>query len=114
MLGWWITIRRNDASETRVASWGASIGGTDWIDHLVKSRRASQVQFNGYPNRYEAKARDVIPIIEHAPPTHAGPLVVGDDYVSDGGWSEDFTLNADVVSSCSPEEMLVIEAWDQS
>ncbi|RDS84139.1 hypothetical protein DWU99_10300 [Dyella psychrodurans] len=115
MLGWWITINRaSDPRETKVASWEASLGGDDWPNHLVECGQASQVQFNGYPNRYEARAANVIPVIEHGPPPHAGPMVIGDDYVSDGGWSRDFTLNADVASRCSPDEVLIIDVWDQS
>jgi hypothetical protein len=115
MLGWWIVIRRRDAGELEfVAKWEASIGGTDWLDKLVADGRAVQLTFDGYPNRFEAMADEVIPLIRNGPPDHEGPLIIGDDYVSIGGWARKFRFYDGEAQKCKPNEQLQIDAWDQS
>lgn len=115
MLGWWIVIRRRDADKLElIAAWEASIGGTDWLDRLVDEGKAQQQTFNGYPNRFEAGADDVLPLIRTGPPDHEGPLIIGDDYVSIGGWARKFRFHEGEARKCGPKEPLIIDAWDQS
>lgn len=115
MLGWWIVIKRRDAGELEfIATWEASIGGTDWLTKLVAEGKAQQVTFNGYPNRFGAKATDVIPLVRNGPPDHEGPLIIGDDYVSIGGWARKFRFHDEQAQKCQAEELLYIDAWAQS
>ena len=90
MLGWYILVIAQTPEERAVASdlkegllakWKASVAGIDWIDALVKDGKAAQVLVGGYPSRYLATARDVLPLIADGPPAHSGPTVFGDDYV---------------------------------
>jgi hypothetical protein len=122
MLGWWIIVssqtphehdREADKSAI-LATWEASIGGTDWIKSLVSHGRAVQIKFGGYPCRYTASASDVLPLIKNGLPKHGGPLIIGDDYVSDGGWSGKITIHRDRITACPLDQLLTIDAWDQS
>ena len=115
MLGWWIVVERDGAENApAIASWEASIAGIDWLDDLVATGKAEQTLFNGYPNAFGASAADVLPLIENGPPKHSSPLVVGDDYVSIGGWSRGFRFDKAQAAACDPNDRLTIEAWDLS
>lgn len=121
MLGWWIVIAARTAEETEVnssadtlACWETGLGGTDWLHRLVKVHQAEQLSYNGYPCRFTAKAADVLPLISNGPPAHEGPTVIGDDYVMPGGWSGNVILHHDRIAACPPEQILTIDAWDQS
>lgn len=96
MLGWQIFIHRqvsgqspdvtNPTNESLLATWMTGIGGTDWLDALVKEGKAVDLGGNRYPCRYTAIAANVLPKISCGPPPHDGPFVIGDDYVLPGGW----------------------------
>jgi hypothetical protein len=94
MLGWFIIVStetpqlRDSAdsdSANDLATWEAGSGGTGWLEELVKEGKARKLLFTGYPLRYTAAARDVIPRIEAGPPLHTGALVIGDEYYTQGG-----------------------------
>ena len=122
MLGWWIIISSQtpqerdhyDDKSAILATWEASVGGREWIDALVSDGKATQLLFDGYPCRYTAAAKHVFPLIQEGPPRHTAPVVIGDDYVSEGGWSTKITIHRDRIDGCPEEQMLTIDAWDQS
>lgn len=122
MLGWRLIISTHEATDqpgfvpvdTILATWRTSIGGLDWVDQLVKEGKATQLRHGGYPNRYAISASVVRPLIENGPPSHSAPLVIGDDYVSVGGWSDQITRHAERWAAVTPDQTLCIEAWDQS
>jgi hypothetical protein len=123
MLGWWIVITKQAPDELvgmapnkegRLATWETSASGDEWVARLAKEGRATQLTFNGYPNRYTAPARDVLPLIKNGLPSHNGPTVIGDDYVMPGNWTGNVQIHEDRIAACSPEQMLTIEVWDQS
>jgi hypothetical protein len=123
MIGWWIFVIAQtpeeravaeDLKEGVLATWEASLAGIDWIDALVKSGKAARVLAGGYPSRYRAIARDVLPLIAGGPPAHDGIAVIGDDYVMPGDWSGNVTLHGDRIERCPPSQVLTIEVWDQS
>ncbi|MEV6976867.1 hypothetical protein [Kitasatospora sp. NPDC093806] len=115
MLGWWIVISAPDpqrpdrpTADTRgsvvLAKWEAGLGGLDWLSGLVEAGKAEQLSHNGYPNRYTARAGDVLPLL-------AGGTV------PDTGWGAAHRprdLYADRMAVCPPDRSLTIEAWDQS
>lgn len=39
--------------------------GIRWIEHLTEAGKASKLAGGGYPNRYTARAGDVLPLIEN-------------------------------------------------
>ncbi len=123
MLGWHIFISRQalakspdnpEGTESTLASWEAGLGGLDWLDALVKEGRAVYLGGDGYPVRYTATAAGVVSKLSAGPPRHEGPLVFGEDYVMAGGWVGDVRVDQSRLAECSPDEELLIEAWDLS
>lgn len=122
MLGWFITIARQDANATAgskdvqtLATWETSLGGLDWIDALVAQGKATRESAGGYPTRYVADAAAVLPILlAQQVPVHRDFGSVADDDVSPAGWTGRIHFHADRIALCSHDEPLIIEAWDQS
>lgn len=123
MMGWWIVIadetpEERDANPDKksavIASWESSFGGLTWLKELAMLNKATKLLSNGYPNRYVARAGDVLPLIENGPPKHADMDVIGDDYVIPNGWSGQITLHHEKIAACHPDSVLTIDAWDQS
>ncbi|MDR3483182.1 MAG: hypothetical protein P4L91_21000 [Burkholderiaceae bacterium] len=123
MLGWWIVIAQQapeewaaatDRKAALLANWETSLGGIDWIEKLILAGKATRLLSGGYPNRYAAIARDVLPLIAGGLPAHTGPTVIGEDYVMPGDWTGNVEINLDKISSCPLGQVLTIEVWDQS
>lgn len=128
MLGWWIVVmteaQRAAADEALaagkkgpfacLASWESSVGGLDWLDGLVAANKAQTTPSAGYPKKYQALARDVVPLIAAGPPRHRSPGIIGDDYVMPANWSGKAKLDLASIEACEPDQKLLIEAWDMS
>lgn len=122
MLGWFIIVRRPgpevgraDTDPRVLATWETSIGGLDWLDELERTGGVTCVSRNGYPTRYTAAAEVILPLLQAGkPPRHAGFTVIGDDYVTPAGWSGTMTVHRERLAQCPSDEMLVVDAWDQS
>src|SRR5215471_13504961 len=112
MLGWHILIYRQSATgREQLAEWETSLGGTDWLDALVKQGKAVYVEGNGgYPMVYTASAG----VLASGPPSYSGPTVVGDVYVKPSGWIGGATIDAPRLAACEADEELTIHAWDLS
>lgn len=67
-----------------------------------------------YPNRYTAKAANVLPLLAGGPPAHRGPPIIGDDYVMPANWKGNVIFHQDKIEACPPDQVLTIDAWDQS
>ena len=88
MIGWWIVVaaqtpeERDDPAADRraaiLATWEIGLGGLDWLHTLVDAGKAEQSSFSGYPNRYTAKAGEVLPLLADGPPPHRDMAVIGD------------------------------------
>lgn len=125
MLGWEIFIHteftestdQNDwrwpKDESVLATWRASLGGVDWLNKLVEDGKASYLGGNGYPLRYLARVKDVLPLIKAGPPAHRGSLVIGEDYVTPSGWVSQVTIQLEKFVQVNPDNMIVIDAWDE-
>lgn len=123
MIGWWIVVSRQNPQEldasangkaAKLANWEASAGGIEWIEKLIVEGKATKLCGGGYPNRYAAVARDVLPLITGGPPSHTGPTIFGDDYIMPGNWTGNATIYDAEIAACPPDQVLTIEAWDQS
>jgi len=119
MLGWEFFIERqrkeSDAAKSAaLASWMAGIGGTQWIDDLVSRGVATHLGGNGYPNRYTVQVRALVGVLEQGVPKHSGPFVLGDDYITPGGWTGEVDIDMASLRALAPDELLFVEAWDQS
>ncbi|MFF7059272.1 hypothetical protein ACFY89_21540 [Achromobacter spanius] len=131
MIGWWIIVStgspeecdRADPEARRaaiLAQWEAGAGGIGWIEHLTQVSKAAKFAGGGYPNRYAARARDVLPLIEGGGilPSKDGVWIFGidegEEYAQPPGWIGKIQVHADRVAACSPDQLLTIDAWDQS
>jgi hypothetical protein len=122
MIGWYLAIYQQTPLErvashdrtTLLASWEVGIGGLAWLDKLVAEGKAERLSRNGYPSRYTARAKDVFPLIGAGPPTQNDPLVLGVDYVRPSGWTANLLIEQSKVDACPAEQILTIDAWDQS
>jgi len=123
MIGWWFVIaqqtpeerdRATDHKAFVLATWETSVSGIDWLRKLTEDGHATQLTFDGYPNRFVAAASVVLPLIAGGPPPHSGPEITGDDYVMPGDWTAKVTLNHDKIAACPPDQILTIDVWDQS
>ncbi len=124
MIGWWIVIAAqtpeerdapgSDNKAAVLANWETSVGGIDWVTKLTKEGKATQLSSGGYPNRYIAKAAEVLPILASGIPDHNDMTIIGDDYVMPAGWKGNITLYQDKIDTCRDDQVLTIEVWDQS
>ena len=125
MLGWHISIfRQQDGGAepaatdspqgARVAVWQTRLSGLDWIDQLCNTGDALSLGGNGYPVWYTAKAAHLLPVILNGPP-NANSVWMRDvgDIVTEG-WAGRTVIDQTVAAACSPDEWLLIEAWDES
>jgi hypothetical protein len=117
MLGWDIIISRQldggtvpatvqSPRGTRIAWWCADVYGIDWLDDLVRAGKAMSFGDSpGYPYRYTARAKDVLPFIDQPPDLKSNPTT----------WPKaEAVVDAEAVAVCRPDEWLHVEAWDQS
>lgn len=124
MIGWWIVIAaqtpeerdapNSDRKAAVLANWETSVGGIDWVTKLTKEGKATQLSSSGYPNRYTAKAGDVLPMLSKGIPDHSDMTIIGDDYVMPAGWKGNIIMHQDKIEACPPDQVLTIEVWDQS
>ena len=96
-----------------IASWATDYDGLDWIEDLVKAGKAIRLRGGGYPSLYTATAENLITQITDGPPRandSRNKWVEGDVKPSVvGTW-----INRTKAADCSPDEWLLIEAWDES
>ena len=125
MLGWHISVYRqtNDglgpataesATGARLAVWQTGLGGLDWIEDLVKAGNAIDLGGNGYPVRYTALAKSLIPQISEDPPGARMTWACGKDDILTDKWEGKTVIDRGVIQACSPDEWLLVEAWDES
>lgn len=127
MLGWWILVQAADLGERdaitktpTVAKWETGPDGVRWLDKLVEEGRAVAVWKHGYPCRYRAKAADVLPLLTNGgiTPPKDGLWVFGvdegEEYATPPGWMGQVDLDHDAMATCTPDQVLTIDAWDQS
>jgi len=125
MIGWWIVVstqspRERDQADQEsrrsaiLAQWEAGAEGIRWIERLTQEGKADKLAGGGYPNRYTAKAADVLPLLGVEPPPPSGPVIVGDDYALPANWRGKIELHAERIAACAPDRLLTIDAWDQS
>ncbi|SIR08806.1 hypothetical protein SAMN05880566_108142 [Janthinobacterium sp. TND4EL3] len=121
MSGWWTIISTETpeqmADMTKVnkeaflATWEAGLSGAGWIAQLCEQGKATQLTFNGFPNRYTAPASVIAPL-----------LLAGIAEAQDGefpqdqltGWPGSITVHAERIAACAPGQLLTVEVWDQS
>lgn len=116
MLGWWFIVRVQTPSEWMtspdrdkylLATWDTGLSGLDWIENLVANGVAEKLFGTGYPNRYQLRAEPVLQRL------HDRMQAAATGNSAPGSW-RNATFVAEVISTCPPDAILVVEAWDQS
>lgn len=121
MSGWWTIISTETpeqlADMTKVnkeaflATWEAGLSGAGWIAQLCEQGKATQLTFNGFPNRYTASADVIVPLLQ------AGIAEAQDgEFPQDTltGWPGSITVHPERIAACERGQLLSIEVWDQS
>ena len=131
MIGWWIVVSmqspeerdRSDQDARRaaiLAQWETGADGIRWIERLTEAGTVAKLAGGGYPNRYTARAADVLPLIEGGgiQPSKDGVWIFGidesEEYAQPPGWMGKVEVHADRVAACPADLVLTIDAWDQS
>ena len=124
MLGYEIFVYRMDLIEmpekpaskdpALLAHWTVGLGGLDWLRELVRQGKAEFEGNSGYPERFIVAAKYILPVLKAGVPRARSPLVIGDDYVMPPNWIGDAVLHEDRIAACPAEQLLRIDAWDQS
>lgn len=106
----WIRLREKGGRERlrasvtlgdTLATWAGGVGATDWLEHLrIDGHVIEGPLMGGYPVSYFGKARHVVPVILSGPPGERWPM--------------DGDIDAEALVLCSPDDWLLVEAWDQS
>ena len=79
MNGWHISLYQQRDRSTlpaeldtqqgkRLAVWQSGIGGLGWIYTLINKNKAIELAADGYPSRYTAQAKDILPELDGEPP----------------------------------------------
>ena len=123
MIGWWIVIADQTPEERDtgigrreavLANWETGVGGNSWVQRLVDEGKAVQLLSGGYPNRYTAKANDVLPLIANGPPARNDPVVISDGHVMPVNRAREVIVHHDKIATCPLDKILNIEVWDLS
>lgn len=122
MLGWSINIwRQLDPPDTPafkrrgfIAGWKTTLEGIKWLNALVAEGKAKNLGGDGYPLTYKTSTSVIAAQLATEPPKHPGPVTIGEDYYLPSEWTGDFELDKSELARCSPDEELLIEAWDLS
>ena len=124
MIGFEIFVYRADLVTDPNATWPeekallirwlvGGLGGLRWIDDLVKEGKAVDLGGNGYPLRYTALAKDFLPRIASGIPKPGGGPIIGEDYYLPANWIGKPAITKEF-ACCPAEQLLLINAWDQS
>ncbi len=125
MLGWQVTLyRQNDPAVgaatfqtpvgTKLAFWGSGFSGFKWLDELVKDGKAVDLGGDGYPLKYTAPAKYIVPRILTKLPATGNPWPVIGENDKIERWSGATELDSKAMAACDPEEWLIVELWDRS
>ena len=114
MLGWEIFVMR-ESDGLDIASWATGIGGIDWLYEWVKTGFATEEQANGYPNVYTFKAAPLLALLRQGQvPAFTGREVLSDEGVWPAGEVRSLRIHEQALAQVMPDEVLKVEAWDQS
>ena len=125
MLGWNISIYRQKGGGsspaapespkgTRLAVWQAGWNGLAWLDELMKAGKVLNLGGNGYPSWYTATAAELRPRLVDEPPEAYATWISGLGDIISSQWEGKTVIDREALAACSPDEWLLIEAWDES
>ena len=124
MLGWHISVYRQadggaepaeqeSPKGDRVAVWQTGLGGLDWLDALVETGEVVYIDDPRYPARYTAQAKHLLQRIKR-PPKAKKVWSSGPHDILTDKWVGTTAFDQTVAAACSPDEWLIVVAWDES
>jgi len=114
MSGWWVVVdprtpAERDASKEKmapvVASWESGVRSMWFLTRdLVTAGKATQLSFNGYPNRFTVAAGDLVPLIIDGPPT----------WKDEHGHESNrlVTIKREELTTLPAGQILTVDLWD--
>jgi hypothetical protein len=125
MLGWHISVYRqqNDNSSpalfgaahgTRLAVWQTGLGGLDWIYELVEQQKAINLGGNGYPLEFTAMMAYLKERLLDGPPGAKAVWTHDSTDILLPTWLGKTTMDLEALDACRPDEWMLIQAWDES
>ena len=125
MLGWHISVYQStgvqfqadnteQVERTRIAVWQTGLGGLDWIEEILQSGNGRQFGASGYPNRYLIQARHVVPTLLSGPPHARIVWLCEPGDVLNDKWVGRTMIDEVAARQCPADEVLLVEAWDES
>ena len=86
-----------------------------WLRELEAQGQAIDLGGDGYPLRYTAQAKHVLPKITEGEPPHANPRWLhGEGDIVQGYEHRKTQRKDEAIAACPPDAWLLIEAWDES
>src|SRR6185312_10071370 len=98
----------------RIAIWQTGFNGADWLFELARSGKGVDLGGIGYPCWFTAPAREILPRIMEKPPGARDHWIANETDVVIGPWAGKTILDQAVAEKCTPDDWLIIEAWDES
>jgi hypothetical protein len=126
MLGWHVSVYRQENGGSslatkespitgpRIAVWQTDPYGLKWLDELTKEGHAIHYPGGGYPDRYTARAKEIVPRLLEGPPEARETWHRDTGDVITEQWVGKTMINRVEVDACTSDEWLMIEAWDES
>lgn len=97
-----------------MAVWQAGYKGLRWLDELVTAGKVIDLGGNGYPWRYTVQAANLIPRIIEEPPQANQTWVHQEGDILTDKWEGRTIVDKAACAECSPQEWLLVVAWDES
>ena len=125
MLGWNISVHRQANAGGQpakagidranvLAVWQSGLRGLEWIDALVKTADAIYLGGNGGPSQYTVLTKHLIPAISPSPPYARDVWLHDPDDILTDKWIGKTFIDQRAIDECSPDEWLLVVAWDES
>jgi hypothetical protein len=126
MLGWHISVYRQQNGGSapasfgapqgeRLAVWQTGLGGLQWLDELVKQQKAIHLGSDyGCPSEYTAMAAHIVPRLRGDPPEANEVWALSEGDIITPQWLGETTKYPETMDACRPDEWLIIQAWDES
>lgn len=125
MLGWHVSVYTQKSGRAkpaefdspegiRLAVWQTHVYGLRWLRDLVEAGRVVSLGGNGYPDKFTAKASELIPRFIDGPP-EANKTWIHDpfDVILDN-WEGKTKIDREATAACDPDEWLLVVVWDES
>ena len=109
-----IACRIRHRKGKRLAVWQSGIGGLGWIYTLINKNKAIELGGCGYPSRYTAQAKHILPELAGEPPEANAVWSCGPTDQLSEAWSSKTAKDQELMQGCLPDEWLIIDAWDES